>query len=327
MAPRLLLSTRACPPVAGGHAPPRRYIARSPVAGGKTVKPHIALLPLLLVCLHAGPASARTPTVGYSNEGLKLLMPANIRVAEQFIHVTVDRIRIHYTFENPTTQPIEARVAFPFPHMDLLPGVPVSEVSDFRLSVAGKRQGTRTETVYWLQGQEYRDRTQVDQRLAEEKRRRGKSAADVGASLQRSEVWDQVFPPGERLSVDITYRPSLSSEKGWSQDTYRHPRMRQRFCVDSDTTSTLDRSLRPSPYIPVGFFQGPEVHWLSFTLVTGNNWVGPIGLFHLTVEKPNPQAILSYCMRGMRKTSPTRFEMTQKNYRPDRDLDVIFFRR
>jgi hypothetical protein len=37
-----------------------------------------------------------------------------------------------------------------------------------------------------------------------------------------------------------------------------------------------------------------------------------------------PGRLVSLCMDGMRKVSPTRFEVIKTDYEPDRDLDVLF---
>ena len=59
-------------------------------------------------------------------------------------------------------------------------------------------------------------------------------------------------------------------------------------------------------------------------LVTGGNWKKPIGDFRLVVDKGDPKTLVSFCGDGVKKTGPTRFEMRKTNWRPERDLSILF---
>jgi hypothetical protein len=41
------------------------------------------------------------------------------------------------------------------------------------------------------------------------------------------------------------------------------------------------------------------------------------------VDKGAPANLVSFCDDGVRKISPTRFEVRHRNWRPDRDLEVL----
>jgi hypothetical protein len=288
----------------------------------------LRLLPLLALCLGPRPALSHGTSAGYSNQGLKLLTTENIHRVKEDLFVSPGRIRVRYTFENPTTQPIQARVAFPLPDTELLLEGEVSEVSGFTLSVAGQRHATHRETVYKVQGREYRgpDALKAQKLIQQEQQRRragGRPTDDFTASVQHSEVWEQRFAPGEQLEVEIAYRPSISGDLGWDQRTYKHRRVRENFCLDTPTRKGLDKALRRTGDAAE---DRRRLQWLSYVLVSGDNWAGPIGQFHLTLEKPDPGSLLSTCIEGLEKTSPVRFELTRENFRPAEDLDVIFFR-
>lgn len=96
-----------------------------------------------------------------------------------------------------------------------------------------------------------------------------------------------------------------------------------RFCVDQDFVRGYDRKR----YLPNGkvnplFF--PVYNWIGYRLSPGANWKGPIGRFRLTVDKGTPDRLVSLCMDGLTKISPTRFEVVKTNFEPTRDLDVLF---
>ena len=44
----------------------------------------------------------------------------------------------------------------------------------------------------------------------------------------------------------------------------------------------------------------------------------------VTVDKGEPDRLVSLCMDGIKKVSPTRFEVIKTDYEPTRDLDLLF---
>jgi hypothetical protein len=62
---------------------------------------------------------------------------------------------------------------------------------------------------------------------------------------------------------------------------------------------------------------------ISYVLKTGANWAGPIKTFHLVVDKGQPDRIVSFCGDGIKKISPTAFEMRASNFTPTRDLNIL----
>jgi hypothetical protein len=44
------------------------------------------------------------------------------------------------------------------------------------------------------------------------------------------------------------------------------------------------------------------------------------------VEKGEADALLSFCGKGVKRLSPTQFEMTAKDFTPDRELDILIAR-
>jgi len=54
----------------------------------------------------------------------------------------------------------------------------------------------------------------------------------------------------------------------------------------------------------------------DYILSTAATWKGPIGHFHLTLDKRDARNVLSVCWQGLKKTSPTTFEFTADNFAP-----------
>jgi hypothetical protein len=64
---------------------------------------------------------------------------------------------------------------------------------------------------------------------------------------------------------------------------------------------------------------------VEYILTTGANWKGPIGDFHLTIDKERPDAVLSLCMSGLKKTGATTFEVRRTNFTPKEDIRFVVF--
>ncbi len=65
-------------------------------------------------------------------------------------------------------------------------------------------------------------------------------------------------------------------------------------------------------------------HQTDYVLRTANNWNGPIGRFHLTLDKLRAGAILSLCWDGaLKKTGPTTFEFSAEEFAPTRDIHML----
>jgi hypothetical protein len=64
--------------------------------------------------------------------------------------------------------------------------------------------------------------------------------------------------------------------------------------------------------------------WIDYILVTGGNWEKPIGDFRLVVDKGSPSTLVSFSGNGGKKIGPTTFEMRKRNWRPGKDLAILF---
>ena len=151
-------------------------------------------------------------------------------------------------------------------------------------------------------------------------------------TLKTTYYWNQVFPAGKEVVIEHRYRPSVG---GTAFGTYYHPgpprspeeaegmrRMVASYCIDDAFKAAVARA--------------PKLAWadgtpfserrISYILRTGSNWSGGIGDFTLTVDKGAPENLVSFCGANVRKTGPTTFQIKAKDYRPDRDLDVLILK-
>ena len=158
-----------------------------------------------------------------------------------------------------------------------------------------------------------------------------------------SMVRTQIFPANSLTKVVHEYRPDVGSsvnqwtlgaesdlptEDGWKKflDDESHPEREYLFgCTSSKeyTSAVLhwrDKwdKLRGNAYA-VPIFQ----NWLSYVLVTGANWSGPIGHFRLEISS-NRRQIVDACFDGLERVSDTSLVFEATDFIPTENLSVTF---
>jgi hypothetical protein len=299
----------------------------------------------------ASPTLANDSTAEHAAGGLVLTRSADIDIVSEDLFISAGEIRVRYVFRNRSPRDIRTVVAFPMPDRDLAEEYfrDVAYPGDFRTRVDGRPVTMAVERKAVLGGV---DRTTLlaslgltpdsesealDALPADAKKRLVQARLaeadeyDAGRGWERHLVpawtvretwhWEQVFPAGRDLIVEHAYAPGT----GGSVDTplsipgFRSsPEGREmiaRHCIDSAFLGGLDRLARRGRATPE--------QRIGYILRTGANWRSPIGGFRLVVDKGAPSNLISFCGEGVRKISPTRFEMRRTNWRPDRDLDIL----
>lgn len=141
----------------------------------------------------------------------------------------------------------------------------------------------------------------------------------------------QTFLPGSKVTVEHSYRPMVGgSASGSLHRDYRDMALNgpdglaAPYCIDPAFLAAYDRRVyggkakaEPDPDITT------VQTWFGYVLKTGANWLGPIKHFRLVVDKGRPENLVSFCMDGVKKISPTQFEVVRTNFEPTRDLDVF----
>lgn len=244
-------------------------------------------------------AVANDSTAEVAAGGLVLKRSEAIRIESEQLYLSVDRIKVRYVFRNETAQPIRTIVAFPiapfeFGLMDVAVNPDHRDPMQFSVRVGGK----------------------VIRPKLERKQRRIKETDTRIVTL--TYYWEQTFPPGEPLVVEHSYIPGAggSVEMPSPGDPEFEKGYGTPYCIEKDLRSWLIVSQRRErPALPTT---------VSYVLKTGGNWKGPIGDFHLVIDKGKPPRRVSVCLDGLQKTSPTRFEWRRKDFLPTSDLDVLF---
>lgn len=318
----------------------------------------IALPAALAALLLTPSASANDSAAATGAGGLVLVRNNAVDMVSEDLYVSAQRIRVRYVFRNRTARPVRLRIAFPMPDFDLaaLGEGDRGLLADFATRVDGRPVAMQVERRAFVRGVEQTallrrlgipivgGATGYDdgpvyaalRRLPEAELRRLEQAGlvegyddnrrrsyDPRWLVRETWHWEQVFPAGRDLVVEHSYTPGTGGtvttglgNRELRDEAYLRETIR-RYCIDADFLASAERLTRSGAMINVA------EQWLSYILTTGGNWRSPIGDFRLVVDKGRPENLVSFCGQGVRQISPTRFEMRRRNWRPDRDLDVL----
>jgi hypothetical protein len=319
----------------------------------------IALLTAAL--LAAGAALANDSSAEKAAGGLVLRQNRAIDMVSEDLFVSAEQIRVRYVFRNRAARAQRIIVAFPMPDRELVYEME-SEVAypgDFHTLVDGRPVRMNVERKAMLGGVDRgaelvrlglpiappageragfiadaigRLPAAAQQRLARLGLIDRDSLADPSHQIlpmwtvKETWHWDQVFPAGRDLNVEHSYRPGVGGTAGvrLASLDYRGGedgrQAQAEFCTDAAFLAALDRISRRAERERDHY---PMEQRIRYILTTGGNWRGPIGDFRLVVDKGSADAIVSFCGEGVRRLSPTQFEVRHRNWRPTQDLAVL----
>lgn len=297
------------------------------------------------------PASANDATAIIGVGGLQLVYNSAIEIVSEDLYVSPEEVRVRYVFRNITDSPVTNTVAFPLPPLNGY------ELLESYVDVADPNAENYVNFRIWLDGKELTpnvysrvtalgvDRTDLlrstglplsplsyegaemigdlPPEMQERLERAGLIAIEDWGTLalwqlETTFYWEQTFPVGADVVVEHSYRPvvgySFFGDYQFEDETYL-----ERYCMDDSFLAAAQRMLAAEEVD----FPILDERRIQYILTTANNWASPIGTFHLTVDKGMESAIVSFCGTGVTKTGPTTFELTETNYYPDRELDIL----
>ncbi len=146
-------------------------------------------------------------------------------------------------------------------------------------------------------------------------------------TLKTTYFWRQSFPAGRVIDVQHRYTPSVGESAGteWgSPDFVKQPEYASRrahYCVDDGFLASVRKTIKPGEdYAPL------TEQRIEYILSSGANWKAPIGDFRMVVDKGDPANIVSFCATGVRKISPTQFEVRHSTFTPTGDVSILILR-
>lgn len=149
-------------------------------------------------------------------------------------------------------------------------------------------------------------------------------------TLKTTYSWKQTFPAGREIVIEHSYKPSvgatvqtgLGEPEAMAEDWFRD--YGAKYCMDTDFLSAVARAKKKAGTEYGSPFSEERI---SYVLTTGANWAGPIGSFRLVVDKGAAGNLVSFCGEGVKKISPTKFEMVKTDFVPKHDLHVLILKR
>lgn len=145
-------------------------------------------------------------------------------------------------------------------------------------------------------------------------------------TLKSSFYWTMSFPAGAEVRVSHRYTPAAGASFGagfldWegAQRSEYFAEYQAAYCID-DAFERAAKAMIQRQQATDTFAVERQI---GYVLTTGANWAGPIGEFHLTIDKGAEENLVSFCGEGVAKTGPTTFELTYRDFTPRQDLRVL----
>lgn len=316
-------------------------------------------LPLLAALALAQPARANDSEAAVSIGGIELVANPHVSMDSEDLYISEKEVRVRYRYTNHSDKDLELTISFPLPAIRAADeekygytALPDYSALGFETTVDGKPVALKVEKRAEVAGRD------VTQRLAElgwpldwitgsgeepafvRKLTADQLAAGVREGLLRREdhgmhfpTWDvvthvtrkQTFPAHGTVEVTHRYAPMIGGSVAGSlfpavrKDYSEHLKT---YCIDQGFLAAFDRKVAArmkDPDAPMAYSET----WIGYVLSSGRNWRGPIGDFRLVVDKGKPENLVSFCMDGVKKISPTQFEVRRKNFEPSGDLEVL----
>lgn len=304
---------------------------------------------LILALISPLSAMANDSTATLKGGGLELTQSPDISMESEDLYISPQTVRVNYLFKNNGSKDIETLVAFPLPKVDsqalyerdvMIDHSNPNNFVDFKIKVNGQPLSPQGKLRAFV------GKTEVTQELLQlklplcpfdptlndklralplstQKRLAAKKimvASEDGAeaaplwTFDATYYWKQKFPAGQTLRVAHEYKPVVGhSFLMLSTDLVQN---RKRYCIDAGTEKGIRSKLKTEE----SYLNRREIEYI---LKTGANWKGPIKNFKLTVDKENPNAIVSLCEPNIKKVGPTTFQVSYKNYTPTKDLAIL----
>lgn len=319
-----------------------------------------AVLCLGLITAALGDDTMATLGVG----GLVFQHSKEIRMLKEDLYISPKQVRIHFEFVNATSKPVETIVAFPLPRLDEIKwtnsslGTTTNDPMNFvgfKTKVNGKPVAMQVEQrAFDGSGHDVtallnRYHVPLNPVISGVDPTKGLPVAAVRALADAHLLsdmtdqepawivgtnfwWRQTFQPGKVVEIDQSYQPitgeSYDVKDGGdqSEQLVMYSFLQVAACPDARTRAAFQAKLAATPVCETGDCAASTIRYYTtdYVLTTGNDWNGPIGTFHLTLDKLKPANILSTCWDApLIRTGPTKFESTIHDFAPRKDVRIV----
>jgi len=148
-------------------------------------------------------------------------------------------------------------------------------------------------------------------------------------TLKTTYYWQQSFPPAQDTVIEHRYKPSVGDSVGTivgdpqlSSDPDVAKQLaayKTKYCMDASFLAAAAKAYQKAQQANGNLGEDR----IDYILKTGANWAAPIADFTLTVDKGDPNNLVSFCANGVKKLSPTQFQVHYTNFTPTVDLAIL----
>ena len=151
-------------------------------------------------------------------------------------------------------------------------------------------------------------------------------------TLKTTYYWQQAFPPGAETIIEHHYKPSVGASVGTlvgapsstdpkfaAEEKALLATYQTKYCMDAAFVSAARTGYQKARQTN-GYLGEKRIDYI---LTTGANWNGPIADFTLTIDKGDPGNLISFCASGVKKLSPTQFQVHYTDFMPTADLGIL----
>jgi hypothetical protein len=269
--------------------------------------------------------------------GIRFTKEENISIEREDLSISLDRIDVSYCFRNDTDKNITTILAFPIPEYNFEFDRSAPSFSDFSVEVNGSLVKYQKDIKAFFKGKDFTsflnslnisfinfdgfdNETDAKLFIKKLKPKDYESLTSIGLlssngfpewTVSVKYYWQQTFPSHSITTIKHSYTPEsgylgTANHSGYLEEKIGRP-----------LTKETERWLNKNHNIF-------SIEWVSYILITANNWNGPINEFNLIIKKNKaPHIILSFEDKVISESSKDIIINIQK-YIPKKDLIVFY---
>ncbi|MFN3517601.1 MAG: DUF4424 family protein, partial [Novosphingobium sp.] len=305
------------------------------------------------------PARANDSEAAVAMGGIELVANRHVSMDSEDLFISEREVRVRYVYTNHSDKDLELTISFPLPPVraadweaysytaipdfstlkfkTTVDGKPVKLAMMKRAEAGGRDVTKRIQQLGWpLDWVDTSGEVPDFVKKLQPAERKAYAAEGLLTTTKNGDAypaWDvvthvtrkQVFPARRSVVVTHRYAPMLGGSVAgalYPELRKEYPEHLKAYCIDKDFLAAFDRKFaarKRDPDAPLVYSET----WIGYILSSGRNWRGPIKDFRLVVDKGKPENLVSFCMNGVKKISPTRFEVRRKNFEPKGDLEIL----
>ena len=315
---------------------------------------------LLVSAMWIPSAHANDSTAALGLGGLVLTQNDAVSMDSEDLYLSAEQVRVKYEYTNHTGTDVQTLVSFPLPPMPfgnddedmattdlsdmefttLVDGKDVQLMRMEKITVSGRPDLSDTERYisqrgwplhYWNDNDFMAGLWKLPKAVENEYLASGYFVRDGSEGIRPNWIVNthvtrlQTFPAGKTITVEHSYTPFVggsvagSLHKSMRRADYGWNDYIKRYCVDKNFLAGFDTRQAKLGERAEHYYET----WLDYILSSGANWKGPIKKFRLIVDKGSSDNLVSFCMDGVKKISPTQFEVRKTNFEPKNDLHIL----